>query len=330
MKRTLLVDTNRAAVPIYRVLCDMGHEVWVVGENPSETLAKIADNYTQLDYSDAERLAAFIKEKSFDYLVPGCTDLSYKVCSEINDKRFPGFDNPTNTHIINTKSEFRKVAADEGLPLPCALTLAEAANCKSVILKPVDSFSGRGITVLHEPTTDGLNEALEVACKESIKGEAIIEEFVTGQLYSHSAFVWNGEVVADFIVQEDCITNPYTVDTSQVAMNFERDMLESLRKCVRRLTSSLHLTNGLMHTQFITRKDRYWILEMTRRCPGDIYSLLIEFSTGYPYAAESADALAVITAGDRERFYRTLQEYVKGLGLKLRYSRKAYSKRGRR
>lgn len=51
---------------------------------------------------------------------------------------------------------------------------------------------------------------------------------------------------------------------------------------------------------------------------------------GYPYATETADALAVITAADRERFYRTFQEFATALGIKLRYSRKAYSKRTRR
>ncbi len=52
--------------------------------------------------------------------------------------------------------------------------------------------------------------------------------------------------------------------------------------------------------------------------------------TGYPYAVETADALAVITVEDRERFYRAFQEFVAELGLDLRYARKAYSKRGRR
>jgi hypothetical protein len=51
---------------------------------------------------------------------------------------------------------------------------------------------------------------------------------------------------------------------------------------------------------------------------------------GYPYAVETADALAVITVEDRERFYRAFQEFVASLGLELRYSRKAYSKRTRR
>ncbi|MHB0856997.1 MAG: DNA double-strand break repair nuclease NurA [Anaerolineae bacterium] len=52
--------------------------------------------------------------------------------------------------------------------------------------------------------------------------------------------------------------------------------------------------------------------------------------TGYPYAVETADAVAVITMEDRQRFYGTFQEFVGKLGLELRYARKAYSKRGRR
>jgi len=51
---------------------------------------------------------------------------------------------------------------------------------------------------------------------------------------------------------------------------------------------------------------------------------------GYPYAVETADAVAVITVQDRERFYRAFQEYAEREGLPLRFSRKAVSKRGRR
>ncbi|MFP3895893.1 MAG: DNA double-strand break repair nuclease NurA [Anaerolineales bacterium] len=52
---------------------------------------------------------------------------------------------------------------------------------------------------------------------------------------------------------------------------------------------------------------------------------------GYPYAIETADATAVITQDDQERFYRLFQDFLeKEVGLNLRYSRKAYSKRRRR
>lgn len=52
--------------------------------------------------------------------------------------------------------------------------------------------------------------------------------------------------------------------------------------------------------------------------------------TGYPYALETADAVAVLTMQDRERFYRLFQEFAEQEGLPLRFSRKAVSKRGRR
>lgn len=284
MPRTLLVDTNRAAYPIYQALCTMGHEVWVIGGKPDETLAKLASNYMQLDYSDSVKLAAFVEEKGFDYIIPGCTDLSYQVCAEINNGRFPGIETPGNTSAINKKSEFRKLAEKLGMLVPRVLTLKNALDVQSVIVKPVDSFSGRGMTVMQSPSSDKLAKAFDTACKASGTGNAIIEEFVTGQLFSHSAFIQDNKIVADFIVQEDCTTNPFTVDTSRALNNFSSKILSSLRKDVLSFTSSLKLMDGLMHTQFINNGEEYWIIEMTRRCPGDIYSLLIEFSTGYPYA----------------------------------------------
>ena len=51
---------------------------------------------------------------------------------------------------------------------------------------------------------------------------------------------------------------------------------------------------------------------------------------GYPYAAETADAVAVITSEDRERFYAALQRFAEREGLPFHHSRKAGSKRQRR
>ncbi len=51
---------------------------------------------------------------------------------------------------------------------------------------------------------------------------------------------------------------------------------------------------------------------------------------GYPYALETADAVAVISLQDRERFYATFQQFAEKEGLALRHSRKALSKRTRR
>ncbi|HYO62711.1 MAG TPA: DNA double-strand break repair nuclease NurA [Pyrinomonadaceae bacterium] len=51
---------------------------------------------------------------------------------------------------------------------------------------------------------------------------------------------------------------------------------------------------------------------------------------GYPYALETADAAAVVTAQDRALFLRLVQEFAEEAGLAFRVSRKALSKAHRR
>lgn len=51
---------------------------------------------------------------------------------------------------------------------------------------------------------------------------------------------------------------------------------------------------------------------------------------GYPYAIETADATAVLTMQDRDRFHRMFQDFAEDANIPLRFSRKAMSKRGRR
>jgi hypothetical protein len=51
---------------------------------------------------------------------------------------------------------------------------------------------------------------------------------------------------------------------------------------------------------------------------------------GYPYAAETADALAVISHADRQRFYSLFEQFAHQSGLELVQARKASSKNARR
>lgn len=52
--------------------------------------------------------------------------------------------------------------------------------------------------------------------------------------------------------------------------------------------------------------------------------------TGYPYTIETADAVAVLSAHDREQFIKIFQNFMKREKIPLRFSRKSISKRMRR
>ncbi len=289
MSNVLLVDTNFSASPIYQFLIQAGHRVTVVGANPNDALAKSVDEYVNLDYSGIDKTRQLVEERNIDYLVPGCNDRSYMVCAEINhDGRFPGIDLLQTAEIINNKGKFRAFAAKHALPTPKVLSEHEIGKRWPVIVKPVDAFSGRGVAIIREDNCHQLPEALDNARKASRTRTCIVEDCVEGQLYSHTAFIQNGQILTDHIVEEHCIVNPFVVDTSRVVYDFPEITLEALRRDITLLASKLRLVDGLIHTQFIKHEAQYWLIEITRRCPGDLYSQLIELSTGSNYAENYA------------------------------------------
>jgi hypothetical protein len=62
----------------------------------------------------------------------------------------------------------------------------------------------------------------------------------------------------------------------------------------------------------------------------DIVRAEVVVGNGYPYSLETADAAAVISMQDRERFFALFQKFAEKHGYPLRFSRKSTSKRRRR
>ncbi len=289
MDRVVLLDTNVSSAPIHRYLVEAGYEVHVVGRNPGDFLAKSVENYINLDYSDVEATLALVERLEAKYLVPGCNDLSYDTCAAISARRpFPGIDPVEVAYILGNKQAFRRYAALHDIPAPRQIAEADAVAGRSVIIKPVDAYSGRGVTALKAPTTDEIGAAVALAKSFSATGDCLIEAFVEGQLHSHTAFLGEDGVVADFIVEEHGSINPFAVDTSCLVPDFDPTLLGKVRAAIEQIARDLKLTSGLIHTQFIAAGDQFWIIEITRRCPGDLYSLLISLSTGFDYAENYA------------------------------------------
>lgn len=285
MSKIILLDTNFSALPIYNYLINNHDEVFVVGANPSDYLAKTVKNYINLDYSNIDRIRYLIESLNIDYIVPGGNDRSYYICALLNSEgKFKGLDSIEKTEIINNKEKFRNFALKNRIPVPRMFTQNQVGDIWPLIVKPVDSYSGKGITILRKNEQFSLNSAINNAKAVSRTNTCIIEEFIEGQLYSHSAFISNGSVLIDFIVEERSTVNPFVVDTSRVVYDFSDYLLSQLRTEICKMTNILNLTDGLIHTQFIKKDNLFWFIEITRRCPGDLYSMLIELSTGFPYA----------------------------------------------
>ncbi|BBL87556.1 hypothetical protein VroAM7_02090 [Vibrio rotiferianus] len=288
MSKVLLLDTAFASVPIYNYLIKQGHSVYVMGNRAGDALAmRAGPKWINQDYSQIESVKHIVADHEFDYILPGCTDLSIEVCQEVVDT-YDFFDAPEAYQYLGDKEHFRKMCAELNLLSPQRKQREDFPLPGRYICKPVDAFSGRGVSVIDGMDTDSVANADEVARSVSHTGRSLFETFVEGQLYSYSAFIEQRKVVESFVVIEGSSSNPYAVDTSYVDDEFNEDARAVLKKSIEAIAQHLQLRDGLVHLQFILADGQPYLIEITRRCPGDLYSKLIEYSTGFDYAGKFA------------------------------------------
>lgn len=288
-KKALLVGSSFSAVPIFFALKRHGLHVSVCGNAPGDPCHQYSDASFYIDYSNPEALAHVVKENGFDYLVPTCNDYSYMSCAQLGEHHeFPGIDAYVTALALHTKDEFRKAASLLGLPIPRFTSLNQWKSGSGdelsypLLVKPTDSFSGRGMTRVANGRE--LEAAIGMAVESSRVGDAVLEEFVEGSLHSHSAFIQGQRVAQDFFVDEFCTVYPYQVNCSNHPSCLPESVRAGMREVINHLAQGLALKDGLLHTQFICKGEQFWVIECMRRCPGDLYGTLVELSTGLDYA----------------------------------------------
>lgn len=281
----LLCDASFSAIPLLEALKAKGLYVAVCGSRPGDPGHAQADASFNFDYSDKKKLLQIVRKNSFDYLVPGCTDVSYSSCAWVARKLgLPGYDCEEVTQVINHKDAYRNIGKEKGYPIPKFET--EVQNFGEIefpaLLKPMSSFSGRGIVRFDKYSH--LKKFIDQGDFNGMRGNVLLEEFAEGQLYSHSAFLRSGKIAIDFFVNEYCTIHPYQVNSSYVSTKLSRVIQKRMRGWLEAFAGDLKLTDGLLHTQFISDGTSLYLVESCRRCPGDLYSLLIEKSTGINYS----------------------------------------------
>ncbi|MFB1114827.1 ATP-grasp domain-containing protein [Dickeya dadantii] len=281
----LMLDAGFSALPLLEACLEQGVAIGVCSGKPGDPGHIRATRSIVEDYSDKEAILGIVRKENIKAILPGVTDVSYETGAWVAQSLgMPGFDSVETTAILLKKDAFRAYAQRKGLPIPKAVRDIGSVGQLSypILVKPVDAYSGRGITQVQRE--QDILPAYQSAASASVSGQVVIEEFKQGSLHSHSAFIRNGEIVCEFFVDEYCTVYPYQVNSSCVAHQMSETLKNAVSDCINSIVADLKLCDGLLHTQFIANGDDFWLIELTRRCPGDLYCQLIRYSTDIPYA----------------------------------------------
>mgnify|MGYP006285375857 FL=1 len=150
-----------------------------------------------------------------------------------------------------------------------------------------------------------------VAMLDSLTGRSISDRISDGALLRNRTMQWGDRSTAWICARNDDLV---PVDGHKY---YDRVVFVYLQTTANRPPARLDIPRWILDVGILDRVM-------------DIVRAECVVGNGYPYAVETADAVAVITLRDRERFYRTFQAFAEQEGLGLRFSRKAVSKLGRR
>ncbi len=277
MENLLVLDGSFAAKPMLRAAKER-FRVHTIGVSPPGSLD--ADDtfcHFEEDYSNLKLVQSLVNDYNIVHVVPGCTDVSLKVFGSIRTQ----FKRPINEFLV--KSRFADFCIRNRIRHPSLYSTDD--NLKfPVIIKPNDSFSGKGVSVV-EQTAD-LDLAILEAKKNSASNSFIVQKFISGDLMSVSAFrTGKNSEINYFLVKELCNAHPFSVDESyvvDVTQNLDLQVCQLLETFFEALPDFVRF----LHLQFIVGLDeKIYVIEAFLRCPGDLYPWLVQLSTGFDYAA---------------------------------------------
>lgn len=287
-KRVLIPGGKTSDWALVDAAHKLGLYVITSGYDKNAPAHKFSDEYVCADYSDKNAMLELAKSKEIDYMCSSANDISMVTTAYVCEKiGLPGHDSYEIALEIHHKDRFKKLSKKLNLHVPDgmwfdneseALEYALSKDYK-LIIKPSDLVGGNGVSTASSP--DEKKAAISKAFNLSLGKTIVIEKFITGTSHSFSAFLVDGKIAFYYSDNEYSFYKPFYVSTSAGPADNIESVKDILISDSEKLAQYLNLVDGRFHIQYILGNDGMpYILEITRRTSGDLYSVPESSSLG--------------------------------------------------
>lgn len=292
MDKVLILNGSHSEITLIRELKKLGKYVITTGNLPDSFVHEYADEYIQADYSDMERISKVAEENNINGIVSCANDFGIITAAYVAEKMgIAGHDSFETTKLLHQKDLFKKFAIANNMQVPYSQefdSIERAISKKEqiaypVIIKPVDLTGGKGVSCVD--SVGDYEKAVRMAFERSRKKVIVVEQFIEGTYHSFSTFLVNRKVIGYFCDNEYSNVYRFFVDTSAGPADDADRVQEILIEQAELVANKLNLVNGVFHMQYVMDKDKVpYIIDITRRCSGDIYPEPVEHATGLPWS----------------------------------------------
>lgn len=250
-------------VPTIRLAKSMGLRVLVTDYFKDRPGYQYADAHEVVDITDMSAILDVARHYKISGIICDTTDVGVPTAAYVAEHMgLPGMSYEVALNFTN-KARMRELARQHGISVPNYFIVHDTQACKKfinrinspVIVKPVDSQSGKGITLVGQGSE--LPQAVQYALDNSKTRTAIIESVVSGQEFIVDSFMLDGHAVILGIAEKIPHRLQLTVSEriTYRPLDEYRDALPRIQQVNQIMLQSMGLRWGIAHAEYIFDGD---------------------------------------------------------------------------
>ncbi len=283
MKKILILGGSHRDIPLINASKELGFFVITLGNRDYYLGHNYSDKSYLVNFNDLKKVKEIIEIEKIDYLLPGCGEESYLNTVRLSQELGIGnFDKLETALLVHNKWKFKEFCLKNNISTPKGKFYNSKKDLDNLdfplVIKPTNLSGGRGVEVVND--INELRISLENTRKYS--DEIFLEEFIQGQLIAYSIFIQDQKIIYDFLGEDKSYLNKYLISTA-FPCKIKEVVLNKLKNDIEKLSKLLNLVDGMFHLQVLIKDNKPYIIDVTRRIPGDLYPYLIEYCDGIDY-----------------------------------------------
>ena len=278
---------------IYTILAD---------RNPNAVAVPYADAFYPVSTLDEEGIYQLALQEKVDMVLTACADQVLLVTAKVSERLgLPCYIDHHTATLVSDKKYMKDIFVKAGVPTArhVVMDVFDPEKVRDfefpLIVKPVDSYSSRGVRRVENDAE--MRQAFAEAVEISRTGTAIVEEFCEGVEVTVDIYVEEGvaHVLAASINDKIADKDRFVIYRYRNPAPISDEALEQLHEIAQKIADAFDLKNTPMLVQLIYDGKRMSVLEFCARTGGGIKYRMIKKASGFDVIRAVAD----LTLGEK-------------------------------
>lgn len=284
-KKLLILGANPETANLVRVAQEMGVTTIVTDYDSNAPAKKVADISYDINGMDVDAICEMARKEKVDGVMVGVADVLVQPYQQVCEKLgLPCYANAKTAAVFNNKRLFKQTCAEYGIEGIPEYSLEDKNSIVyPVIVKPADSNSGKGITLVRHRSE--LDDAVARAKAESRTATVLIERYMECSDVSIYYTIVDGKIYLStlsdrYTLRTDTSATPICLGDVFPSQYYDKFMQTEHPKYINML-KGLGVENGILYVSAFYENGHFYVYDPGFRLQGGGFHLTLMGVNGF-------------------------------------------------